>query len=181
MQVESNHPSLPTTTITQSPPKDLTQSSHQHAVVPIKDHETFSSGIRHKLTRNKSPKSGTFTFRPIRVVFNYQKDLIGRNHLYSKVKVGLHTHKTQLSLEKGENPSWSDVLIFKAKEHQLAKIKVKEYDHLLLRREKLGEAKISLSETRSKGKTTEWVKLLKKGKIIGQIQLEITFDPNGVL
>jgi len=177
MQVEPNYPSLPTTTT----PKDVTQSNHQHPVVPIKDHETFSSGIRHRLTGNKSPKTGTFTFRPIRAIFNYQKDLIGRNHLYSKVKVGLHTHKTQVSSEKGDNPSWSDILIFKSKEHIIAKIKVKEYDHLLIRREKLGEAKINLSEVRSKGKTTEWVKLLKKGVEVGQIQVEISFDPNGTL
>ncbi len=147
-----------------------------------KEHESWRARMKEKFKRNKSPQStsgGTFVFRSMRVVMSVPIDLLEYNNLYCKVKVGMHSYKTQAALENDCRASWPDILVFKAKDHQFAKLKLKGMDQLKLMREKLGEAKANLNTARFNGKSTERVKLWKNSVIVGEVQFELAFDPHG--
>jgi len=173
---EHNYLSVPNTITHCS--EGITELSQHHK---DHEHESFGSRFREKFRRNKSPQStvGTFVFKSIRVVFSVPIDLMEYNNLYCKVKVGMHSFKTQASLEYDCRTSWPDILVFKAKDHQFAKIKVKGLDQLRIMREKLGEAKVNLNQARFHGNTVERAKLWKNGVVVGEVQFELVYDPHG--
>ena len=153
----------------------------QNPALPSKNRKTLGDVIRAKRAKKQALNIGTLTFRPIKATFEYKGGIIENKPLFVKVRVGRHSAKSQNSEVGEDNPVWEDQLVLRAKDHRYATVKVKEYERYVINKEKLGEAKLDLFQIRPHGKTTEWVKLMKKGIKVGQLQIEVTFDPNGTL
>lgn len=136
---------------------------------------TTTTTSNHPLDHMGKKVRGTVTFRPIEARFNQDKDLIGKMDPYVKFKIGLHSGKSSVAKSQGTHPVWNDSIPIKYKGQEFAKIKVKDRDRLRLD-DRLGTAKIPLSQLILAGPTTQWFPLEKKGAVTGEIQVEISYS-----
>uniref|UniRef100_A0A6G5ADR5 Protein kinase c conserved region 2 n=1 Tax=Rhipicephalus microplus TaxID=6941 RepID=A0A6G5ADR5_RHIMP len=123
---------------------------------------------------------GTLTLRPIEGRFIEDKDLIGKMDPYCKFKLGFHRGKSSVAKNQGKNPMWNDVITLKAKGQEFAKLKCKDRDRLSLN-DRLGKAQIPLNEVYVNGKSSKWYTLQKRGKITGEVLVEMEFVPTRVV
>jgi len=121
---------------------------------------------------------GTFIFKPLEAKFLKDTDIIGKMDPYCKFKIGYHSGKSTVARNEGTHPTWVGEAIPLERKHgeQFAKIKVKESDRLKWN-ERLGDTKIALDEVAMKGNVRQWFPLTKRGKVTGEILLEIDFQP----
>jgi len=117
--------------------------------------------------------AATVIFKPLEAKFYQDTDLRGEKSLYCKIKLGWHSAKTVIANNKGDHPTWRDVIVMKRKHgEQYAKLKLKDKDSVILH-DRIGQAKINLEEVAALNKITQWYSLHKGDKIIGEILLDI--------
>ena len=125
-----------------------------------------------------SPPVGFIIFKPLEAKFIEDTDLNPKMLPYCKFKLGWHTSKTEVSTQQGTNPRWADIILLERKHNEnFAKVKIKDKDKIPLNR-KLGEAKIPLDEVIAKGSVIQWFNLEKKHRIVGEIMLDMRYNPN---
>jgi len=123
---------------------------------------------------------GTFVFRPLEGKFLKDKDPIGKMDCYCKFKIGFHSGKSSVAKSEGVNPTWSDVISLNRKHNeQFAKLKIKDKDRLTLN-DKVGEVKIPLNEIAAKGRVQQWFNVYKKDQLVGEILLDVEYQPRTV-
>jgi len=120
---------------------------------------------------------GTITFRPIEGRFTKDKDFIGKMDPYVKFKIGWRSGKSSVAKGEGVNPTWTgDAITVKVKNHDFAKIKVKDKDRFRPD-DRLGVAKVPLAQVFQQGKVILWVPITKKDVVTGELHLEMEFTP----
>ena len=168
---------LPQTNITQT--RGLNNTNFGHVGVGQQPLTGPLSGAQNKLSHHTIGNSGvgTITFRPIEGRFTKDKDWIGNMDPYCKFKIGWRTGKSSVAKSQGVNPVWAgDVVTLKIKNHEYAKLKCKDKDRLRPD-SRLGKAHIPLAQVVQQGKVTQWVPVMKRGAVTGEVHLEMTFTP----
>ena len=145
--------------------------ANQPGIVPenelkMRHHQTGATG------------RGRITFRPIEGKFNEDKDMVGKMDPYCKFKIGWRSGKSSVAKGQGTHANWiGDTISLKVKNHEYAKLKVKDRDRFALN-STIGTAEIPLADVISQGLVTQWVPISKKGQVTGEVQVEMTFTPD---
>ena len=120
---------------------------------------------------------GTIVFRPIEGRFHKDTDIIGKMDPYCKFKIGWKRGKSSVAKDQGVHPTWAgDAISLKVKNQEFATIKVKDKDRLRPD-SRLGKAKIPLAQVIQQGRVTQWIPIMKKDVVTGEIQVEMEFIP----
>jgi len=120
---------------------------------------------------------GTVTFRPIEGRFMKDKDIIGKMDPYCKFKIGWRSGKSSVAKGQGLNAIWAgDAITLKVKNHEFAKLKVKDKDRLRPD-DRIGSAEIPLAQLIQQGTTKQWISITKGNQVTGEVLIEMTFSP----
>jgi len=124
--------------------------------------------------------TGTLTFKPIEAKFNNNKDFSSGIYPTCKIRVGWHAREVVILKFTGKSLFWSDQIVLKRKHEEMtATIKVKSLSGLVFSK-KLGKAQIDLGGAVSRGRSSQWYNLYKRGRIVGEILLETVFEADVV-
>jgi Ca2+-dependent lipid-binding protein len=162
---------LPTTGFTGTTGNLLNQGFNQGTQFNTTGSNT--TGLASNIINGNYP---TVTFRPLEAKFVQDKDLIGKMDPYCKFKIGWHSGKSSVAKSQGTHPVWGGEAITIKRKHneEFVKIKVKDSDTLTLD-DRLGDVKLRLDDIAAKGKMTQWFPLEKRGKMTGEILLDIEY------
>ena len=128
-----------------------------------------------------SNTSGMVMFRPIEAVFNKEDEKLLKAHPYCEFKIGPQEGKTSVYRHEGNNPHWSDSINLDLNSGERS-AKVKVIDEASPRGEdKLGIAEISLDEAILTKRENRWFYLYSEGNVVGQIHLDIQFQPDSTV
>ncbi len=117
---------------------------------------------------------GTIIFKPLEANLHREKETVFQIDPYCKFTLGWHS--AQSTVGKGHDHAKWDSQVSLARKHNeyFAKLVVKDSDSFTLD-ELLGEAQIDLEPVLEKGKTSEWYQVVKHGKVMGEILLEMEY------
>jgi len=141
--------------------------------------EGLSSGIpmASKLQNLKRPSNiGTIVFMPVELKLSDNQDQSKMNP-YCKVKLGSRSGKCQFKDQEIHNNEILEAVAIRRKINgNLAKIKVKDRNKFILN-DRIGEASLNTDDLVIQGRMSVWLKLMKGGKEVGEIFMEMSFIP----
>ena len=119
---------------------------------------------------------GSFIFRPIKAELKHAKGSVHTLDPYCKLSIGKHSAKSRACENGGQHPQWDDAIIVKRDNEVYCKLRLKDKDKLNIKK-KIASCVIDLRPTETKGQTTEWYNVYRKGVHEGQILVEVTYTP----
>ena len=120
--------------------------------------------------------SGTLTVKPLSGKLKRDTETFGKMDPYCKVKLGSTTHETKVHSNAGKYPAWNDKLVFKRSNEEVVNIDVLDKD--TFSSDTIGYVTIPLSKVVENKKVSEWHTLSYKGKMAGEILVEMEFIPD---
>jgi len=99
-------------------------------------------------------------------------ETFGKMDPYVTLKCGGKEKKTKTDSNAGKYPKWKDCITLDVKSQDLT---ITVYDKDTFSDDKIGTKTIDVEQIRQKGGMKDWVDLMYKGKVAGEIYLEISY------
>ena len=118
---------------------------------------------------------GTLLVRPICAKLTYSTETFGRMDPYCIIVCGTQKHKTRTANDAGKNPSWNDTLTYNVSGQQMLQLTMFDKD-TFTKDDFICEGSIPLMDVFHSGKDSKWFPVTRKGKNVGQVRIDMTFD-----
>ncbi|CAI2374418.1 unnamed protein product [Moneuplotes crassus] len=100
-------------------------------------------------------------------------EMFGKMDPFIKFKCGSQKKKTKTHNSGGKNPRWNDVITMGC--FGCKSLTITVYDEDTFSNDKVGTYTLPISEIQAQGIYKDWIKLMYKGKVAGELYLEITY------
>ncbi len=121
--------------------------------------------------------SGTIVFRPKQANFDCDNKPGCKIDQYIEFKVGWHSAKTCVAEQEDRCVEWNqEIKLKKSSGQHFAQIKIKEKEKYLFDGV-IGKAKINMDLVVNKGKVLGWYHVYHKKKQVGELLIEVEYQP----
>ena len=118
---------------------------------------------------------GTVIFRPLEAKIIQEEGSAHQIMPYVKIRLGWHSGKSSVANTEGTNPKWIDnIVLERAHSEGFAKLKIKDQNRSILN-DRIGEVRLNMDELCNKRRITEWFKIHKGDKEVGEIHLDMEY------
>lgn len=118
---------------------------------------------------------GTIIFKPLSAKLTRNTEFFGKMDPYCRVIIGKQKLESQVCRNGGKHPHWEDTLVFKRNSEPICHVELKEKDWLLPD-DLIGCCEVNLNEVESQKRVLKWYPMAFKGKPVGQVLLEISYE-----